>query len=118
VADRLDSPAEPVREVLALLEEAGFLSESDDGRLSPARPLPQVSVADVRRVIAGPPPRAPGEEATAKLAILLAEGEGAAVERLSRTTFEDLCRTMRDRKPGPAETTESAPGGPEARIPS
>jgi membrane protein len=48
VADRLEAPAEPVREVLATLEEAGFLAESDDGRLTPARPLAKVTRADVR----------------------------------------------------------------------
>ena len=39
VADRIDVAAEPVRDVLATLEEAGFLTESDEGRLTPARPL-------------------------------------------------------------------------------
>ncbi len=118
VADRLDAPAEPVRDVLAVLEEAGFLAESDDGRLTPAHPLDQISMADVRRVIAGPAPRAPIEPTAAKLAILLAEGEGAAVERLSGTTIQDLCQAMRPGKPARAGTGDRVAGGSVARIPS
>jgi len=95
VADRMEVAAEPVRDVLSLLEEAGFLSESDDGRLAPARPLDKVTLADVRRVIAGPPPRAAEEGTPAMLAALLDEGEDAAVQRLSGTTFADLCRAVR-----------------------
>ena len=95
VADRMDVAAEPVRDVLSLLEEAGFLSESDEGRLAPARPLDKVTLADVRRVIAGPPPRSAEEGTPAMLAALLDEGEDAAVQRLSGTTFADLCRAVR-----------------------
>jgi membrane protein len=118
VADRLDAPAEPVREVLGSLEEAGFLSESDDGRLTPGRPLSRTTMADVRRVIAGPSPRTPGEATAAKLALLLAEGEGAAVERLSRTTLEDLCRGMRDGKGPRTGAEDRASGESAAPIPS
>jgi len=118
VADRLDAPAEPVRDVLAALEEAGFLSESDDGRLTPAHPLGQTTLADVRRVVAGPPPRIPVEETAAKLAVLLEEGEGAAVDRLSRTTLEDLCRGMRGAGGARAGSADEVATGPVARIPS
>ena len=118
VADRLDAPAEPVREVLAALGEAGFLSESDDGRLTPARPLSRTTMADVRRVIAGPPPCVPEDKTAAKLASLLDEGEGAAVKRLSQTTLEDLCRAMRDGKDARAEGEDRAGGGSAERIPS
>jgi len=118
VADRLDAPAEPVREVLAALGEAGFLSESDGGRLAPARPLSRTTMADVRRVIAGPPPRIPGEKLAAKLASLLDEGEGAAELRLSQTTLEDLCRGVRGGKDARAEGEERAADGAAVRIPS
>jgi membrane protein len=118
VADRLDAPAEPVREVLAALEEAGFLSESDDGRLTPARPLSQTTLADVRRVIAGPPPRVPEEKTAAKLASLLDEGEGAAVLRLSQTTLDDLCRAMRGGVDARAQGEDRLVDGSAARIPS
>ncbi|MEI7706098.1 MAG: YhjD/YihY/BrkB family envelope integrity protein [Deltaproteobacteria bacterium] len=96
VADRIDVAAEPVREVLSALEDAGFLTEADDGRLSPARPLARISLADVRRVIAGPVPHEAGGGTAGMLAALLDEGENAAVERLSRTTFEELCQAVRD----------------------
>jgi membrane protein len=118
VADRLDAPAEPVREVLAALEEAAFLCESDDGRLTPARPLSQMTLADVRRAIAGPSPRVPDGKTAAKLASLLDEGEGAAVLRLSRTTLEDLCRGMREGKDAGAKGEEQVDGALAARIPS
>ena len=118
VADRLDAPAEPVREVLAALGEAGFLSESDGGRLAPARPLSRTTMADVRRVIAGPPPRVPTEKLAAKLASLLDEGEGAAELRLSQTTLEDLCRGVRGGKDARAEGEERAADGAAVRIPS
>jgi len=118
VADRLDAPAEPVRDVLAALEEAGFLSESDDGLLTPARPLAQTTLADVRRVIAGAPPRIPVEQTAAKLAVLLEEGESAAVERLSATTLEDLCRGMRPAIRPREEVLDPGAAGSAARIPS
>jgi DNA-binding IscR family transcriptional regulator len=117
VADRIDAAAEPVRDVLSSLEEAGFLSESDDGRLVPARPLDRTTLADVRRVVAGPPPRAAEGGNTAMLAALLDEGESAAVERLSRTTLEDLCRAMRNTHSPPHQDGDPGSGGAFPRIP-
>ncbi len=117
VADRIDAAAEPVRDVLSLLEEAGFLNESDDGRLSPARPLEKTTLADVRRVIAGPPPRAEAGGTSSMLAALLDEGEDSAVEKLSRTTFEDLCRAVRNTPPSTLPGGDQVSGGASARIP-
>ena len=117
VADRIDAAAEPVRDVLSLLEEAGFLSESDDGRLVPARPLDRMTLADVRRVIAGPPPRAPEGGSNEMLAALLEEGEGAAVERLSRTTLEDLCSAVRNAPASPPTGGVADSVGASPRIP-
>ena len=115
VADRLDAPAETVREVVAALEEAGFLSEADDGKLTPGKPLARVSLADVRRVIAGPPPRPPQDGLAARLAAYLEGGEGAAVQHLSTTTLQDLCQLER-----PATRASAAPGpvGPPPHIPA
>ena len=122
VADRIDSAAEPVRDVLAMLEEAGFVTESAEGRLAPARPLDRVSLADVRRVVAGPPPRREGGGAAAVVGALLDEGEGAAVERLSRTTLSDLCKSLRTTPPAgpnPGPDPGASPGGGAAsRIPA
>ena len=117
VADRIDGAAEQVRDVLSSLEEAGFLSESDDGRLVPARPLDRTTLADVRRVIAGPPPRADEGGSSAMLAALLDEGESAAVERLSRTTLEDLCRALRNPPAPPRPGSGPDSGGASPRIP-
>ncbi len=117
VADRIDAAAEPVRDVLASLEEAGFLAESDDGRLSPTRPLSRITLADVRGVIAGAPPRPTGGGSGAMVSALLDEGEDAAVERLSRTTLEDLCRAVRNSPSPTPPGVESAPGETSARIP-
>lgn len=117
VADAIDVAAEPVRDVLALLEDAGFLTESDDGRLAPARPLDRITLADVRRVVAGPPPRATGGGPTAMLAALLDEGEDAAVERLSRTTMDDLCRAVRNPPPRDVPGADPVSGGASPRIP-
>ncbi len=99
VADAIEAPAEPVRDVLSALEEAGFLAESDDGRLTPARPLERLTLADVRRVIAGEPPRAAADGAGSAISGLIDEAEGAASERLSRTTFADLCLAARGSPP-------------------
>ena len=117
VADRIDVAAEPVRDVLALLEEAGFLTESDEGRLAPARPLDRITLADVRRVIAGPPPHTTDGGTTAMLAALLDEGEEAAVERLSRTTMEDLCRAVRSPPPRGLAVADPVSEGASPRIP-
>jgi membrane protein len=117
VADRIDAAAEPVRDVLASLEEAGFLAESDDGRLSPTRPLSRITLADVRGVIAGAPPRPVGGGNGAMVAALLDQGEDAAVEKLSRTTLEDLCRAVRNTPSPTLPGVESAPGETSARIP-
>ncbi len=117
VADRIDSPAEPVRDVLGALEEAGYLTESDDGSLAPARPLSRITLADVHRVIAGPPARASDGGTAAMLAELLGEGESAAVERLSRTNLEDLCRTVRTAPSTPQQGPDPVTDGSSARIP-
>ncbi len=109
VADRLDAPAETVREIVASLEEGGFLAEADDGRLTPARPLARVSLADVRRVITGPPPRPPQDALAGRLAERLDGGEGAAVQYLSKTTLQDLCQAERPASPGPTPAPAAAP---------
>jgi membrane protein len=118
VADRLDAPAEPVREVLASLEQAGFLSESDDGRLVPGRPLTKISLAEVRRVIVGAPTRSPQKGLASRLAAHLEGGEGAAVLHLSNTTIHDLCRAERPGNAAPDGPPDRAPGDPSARIPA
>ncbi|HQR30975.1 MAG TPA: YhjD/YihY/BrkB family envelope integrity protein, partial [Anaeromyxobacteraceae bacterium] len=111
VADRLDAPADTVRDVLAVLEDGGFITEGDGGRLTPARPLARTTLADVRRLIAGPLPAAAGAGMLAVVAGVLAEGESAAVERLSRTSLQDLCQAVRSTPPPPFPGPEAAPEG-------
>jgi membrane protein len=111
VADRLDAPAETVREVLSVLEDGGFISEGEGGRLTPARPLARTTLADVRRVIAGPLPSTTGPGMAGVVAGVLAEGESAAVERLSRTSLQDLCQGVRSTPPPPFEAPERPPQG-------
>ncbi len=115
VADELETAAEPVREVVATLEDAGFLSESGRGRLTPGRPLSQTTLADVRRIIAGVTPQGEGDALTRTVAALLGEAESAAAEALSRTTFEELCRRLRDgagpTRPGSEVASQAATAG-------
>ena len=111
VADRLDAPAETVRQVLSTLEEGGLVNEGEGGRLTPARPLDRTTLADVRRVIAGPLPPRSGTGMQAIVAGVLGEGESAAEERLSRTTILDLCRAVRTTPPPPFEAAEAQPAG-------
>jgi hypothetical protein len=51
------------------------------------------------------------------LAALLEDGESAAVERLSRTTLEDLCRAMRNTHSPPHQDGDPGSGGAFPRIP-
>ncbi len=111
VADRLDAPADTVRDVLAVLEDGGFITEGEGGRLTPARPLARTTLADVRRLIAGPLPTAGGAGMLAVVTGVLAEGESAAVERLSRTSLQDLCQAVRSTPPPPFPGAEAAPAG-------
>jgi len=120
VADCLDAPAEPVRELLAQLRDAGLVAEGSGGGLAPARPLADITLADVRRVVAGLPPPVPNDAARAALAGLLARAEGAASEQLAATSFEALCLAV-DPGTGQEGETAAAPptsrGGGTARIP-
>jgi membrane protein len=111
VADRLDAPAETVRQVLSTLEDGGLVTEGEGGRLTPARPLDRISLADVRRIIAGPLPPRNGAGMQAIVAGVLGEGESAAEERLSKTSIHDLCQAVRTTPPPPFEAVEMAPEG-------
>jgi membrane protein len=139
VADRLDAPAEPVRAVLSRLEAAGLVAEDEDGGLTPARPLARIALSDVHQVIAGdasgaaraarppgsgaaggeaPPAGAVAGEAGDSLGRLFAEAEGAAHERLSITSYDDLCRALRPGGSSQAERSREAPAEPSPRIPA
>ncbi len=114
VADRLEAAAEPVREVLGALEDAGLVRAGERGGLVPGRPVGQISLADVRAVFAGTAAIAPGEADLA--ALLLAEAEGAAAARLSERSIDDLCRSVRPPQEGADRPRSPAPGGGTARM--
>jgi membrane protein len=111
VADRLDAPAETVRQVLSTLEDGGLIAEGEGGRLTPARPLDRITLADVRRIIAGPLPPRTGTGMQAIVAGVLGEGESAAEERLAKTSIHDLCKAVRTTPPPPFEAAEMQPAG-------
>ncbi len=113
VADRLDAPAEPVREVLEALRAGGLVIEGPSGGLTPGRSLARTTLADVRRIVAGEVRPAAGHGARALIAGLLAEAEGAAAEKLAAASLEELCTTLR---PAGRSSPESREGG-TARIP-
>ncbi|HVP68997.1 MAG TPA: YhjD/YihY/BrkB family envelope integrity protein [Anaeromyxobacteraceae bacterium] len=120
VADRLDAPAEPVRELLERLRDAALIAEGVGGGLAPARPLAQISLADVRRVVAGLPPEVPSDAARSTIAALLARAEGAAADQLAETSLEDVCRAL-DAEAGaerdPSGAGAASRGSGTARIP-
>jgi membrane protein len=94
MAERLQTLAEPVREVLGLLRVSGLVVEVAGGGMVPSRPLSSLTLADVRRVVAGPLPEAPRAADGALLSGILAGAEGAAADSLARTSLEELCRRL------------------------
>ena len=118
VADRLDAPAEPVRDVLAVLEEAGFLAESGDGRLARRTR----STKSRWRTSAGssPGPRRARqiEPTAAKLAILLRGRGGGCGRAPVRDDHPGPLPGHAAGKAGPRGTGDRVDGGSVARIPS
>jgi len=94
VAGRLEVVVEEVREVVAQLRSAELLLEVASGGLVPARPLDRLTLADVRRPLAGPPPRVGSAAGEALLASALVGAEGAADKALGQVSFEELCRRL------------------------
>lgn len=94
VAGRLAVVVEDVREVVAQLRAADLVQEVAGGGLVPSRPLDQLSLADVRRPLAGPPPRVGSAEAERLLAEALVGAEGAADRSLAGVSFDELCRRL------------------------
>jgi membrane protein len=91
VALRLETFGEPVREVLGLLRAGGLVHEVAGGGLVPARPLSELTLADVRRAVSGAPPDRQGDAAGALVSGLLAAAQGAAAQCLAARTFQELC---------------------------
>jgi membrane protein len=97
IAERLEMMAEPVREMVGTLRGAGLVVETASGGVVPSRPLAQVSLADVHRVVTGAYPEAQQGREAAHLASLFSGAEELAEGRLSGATFERLCADLRPR---------------------
>ena len=95
VAARLDMLAEPVREMVDALRQAGLLHDVAGGGLVPSRPLGQVTLGDLRRVSVGSSPEVPAEAEGRLLAGLLSGAENLAQGKLAETTFQELCARLR-----------------------
>ncbi len=91
VALRLSTFVEPTREVLGLLRRQGLVVEVNGGGLVPARPLAQLTLADVRRAVSGEPVESGASAADALVAALLAEAEGSAAAALAGRSYADIC---------------------------
>jgi membrane protein len=94
IAAGLEVPVEPVRDLLAALRAGGLLVEAAGGGLVPSRPLDRLTLADVRAVVSGGPPRSGEAQGEALVASLLAGAEGAAARALSGVTYAELCRRL------------------------
>jgi membrane protein len=110
VAERVDALPEPVRDVLVVLGRAGLVVELASGGIVPARPLRQLTLADVRAALSGDTVPSAFEVPSPVLAPLAA-AEGAAAASLAAITYEDLCarcgqRTREERPIGRALSVE------------
>jgi membrane protein len=89
VANRLDALPEAVRDVLAALTRAGLVVEAAGGGVLPARPLAQLTLADVRAAVAGSGTDEPSD--SSPVSAPLAAAEGAAAAALAVVSYEELC---------------------------
>ncbi|HUK66938.1 MAG TPA: YhjD/YihY/BrkB family envelope integrity protein [Anaeromyxobacteraceae bacterium] len=94
VALRVETFGEAVRQAIATLRAGRLLLEVAGGGLVPARPLAQITLADVRRAVAGQPPSVSSDSAEAILAGLLESAEQKATQALASETYEDLTKKV------------------------
>ena len=89
VAGRIDAFPEAVRDVLASLTRSGLVIEAAGGGVLPARPLAQLTLADVRAAVSG---GVTGEAFdSSPVSGPLSAAEGAAAAALASVTYEELC---------------------------
>jgi membrane protein len=85
----LGAQAEAAGEVLGALKQANLVTNLADGGLVPSRPLERMSLADIRRAVAG---GACGpERGSGRVLQLVNRVEEDAFARLAAVTFRDLC---------------------------
>jgi membrane protein len=97
VALRIETFGEPVREILGTLRAKRLVLELTGGGLVPARPLEEITLADVRCASSGQAPPLSGDSTEALVLGILAVAEGAAAEALSTRTYADLCALVAPR---------------------
>jgi len=110
VALRLETYGEPVREVLGTLRAGQLVLEVGGGGLVPARPLDQITLADVRLAVSGRAPTLDGNSAEAFVSRILAAAEGAAAEELATRSYADLCAHLSPRPYGGLAEAPAEPG--------
>jgi membrane protein len=85
----LGAQAEAAGEALGALKQANLVTNLADGGLVPSRPLERMSLADIRRAVAG---GACGpERGSGRVLQLVNRVEEEAFARLAAVTFRDLC---------------------------
>jgi membrane protein len=98
VALRLETYGEQVRDVLGVLRVKQLVAELAGGGIVPARPLEQITLADVRRAISGAVPPASGTGSEALVSGILTTAEGAAAESLADWSYAELCDRVAGRR--------------------
>jgi DNA-binding IscR family transcriptional regulator len=109
VALTLETHGEPVREIFGVLRARGLVLEAAGGGFVPARPLDQITLADVRQAVSGQPPVLEGNSAEAFVSRILAAAEGAAGEELATRSYADLCAHL---SPAPDVAPQESPAHP------
>jgi membrane protein len=85
----LGAQAEAAGEALGALKQANLVTNLADGGLVPSRPLERISLADVRRAVAGG--ECGPERGSGRVLQLVNRVEEEAFARLAAVTFRDLC---------------------------
>ena len=109
VALTLETYGEPVREILGVLRAKQLVLEAGGGGFVPARPLEQITLADVRQAVSGQAPVLEGNSAEAFVSRILAAAEGAAGEELATRSYADLCAHLSARPDVAGEATAAHP---------
>ncbi len=108
VALRLETFAEPVRDIIAVLRQAGLILEAAGGGYVPARPVSRITLADVRTAIAGERLSVATGSTEALVAGLLGAAEEAASAALAERSYEELCSRLSGSRVASGEAAERA----------
>jgi membrane protein len=103
VALRLATFAEAVREAVSTLRAERLVLEVAGGGLVPARPLTELTLADVRRAVAGQVPSVPSDSVEWIVSKALEDAELLAQGALANESYESLCGKVMARVSAPVE---------------